>query len=60
VCSQSPHDETVVARCAQFKTILPLALKLRPATGMGREKEDPRWTRAVQEQPTCLRGIDRS
>lgn len=25
VCSQSPHDETVVARCAQFKTTLPLA-----------------------------------
>ena len=24
VCSQSPHDETVVARCAQFETILPL------------------------------------
>ena len=23
-CSQSPHDETVVARCAQFETILPL------------------------------------
>ena len=35
LCSQSPHDETVVARCAQFETILPLALKSKPATGMG-------------------------
>jgi hypothetical protein len=51
VCSQSPHDETVVARCAQFETILPLALKSRPATGMRREKENPRWTRAIWPSP---------
>jgi hypothetical protein len=38
VCSQSPHDKAVVARCAQFETILPLALKSKPATGMGRGK----------------------
>ena len=32
-CSQSPHDETVVARCAQYETVLPLALKSKLATG---------------------------
>ncbi len=50
-CSQSPHDETVVARCAQFETILPLTLKTRPATGMEREGEGTRWTRAVWPSP---------
>jgi hypothetical protein len=54
VCSQSSHDETVVARCAQFETILPLALKSRPATGRRREREGPRWPRAVWPSPaTC-------
>ena len=38
VCSQSPHDKAVVARGAQFETTLPLALKSRPATGMGRKR----------------------
>ena len=55
-CSQSPHDETVVARCAQSETVLPLALKSRPATGMGRERKGDRWTRAVWPSPaTCPR-----
>ena len=50
MCSQSPHDETVVAQCAQSETVLPLALKLKPATGRKMQGRGcgARWTRAVK------------
>jgi hypothetical protein len=54
-CSQSPHDEAVVARCAQFETILPLTLESKPATRIERESvfvktnEQNKWVDSLFE-----------
>lgn len=47
-CSQSPHDETVVARCAQYETVLPLALESRQAQGWKDEESEDERARQME------------